>query len=34
MVGVLIMCFWRVRDGRFWQERRGVADPDLVHGKK
>ncbi|MEU8940814.1 MULTISPECIES: APC family permease [Streptomyces] len=34
VVGVLIMCFWRVRDGRFWQERRGVADPDLVHGKK
>ncbi|MFF4452779.1 APC family permease [Streptomyces goshikiensis] len=34
VVGVLIMCFWRVRDGRFWQERRSVADPDLVHGKK
>ncbi|MGW7454093.1 APC family permease [Streptomyces sp. NPDC054787] len=33
-VGVLVMCFWRVRDGRFWQERRGVADPALVHGGK
>ncbi|MFF8267099.1 APC family permease [Streptomyces sp. NPDC016562] len=32
--GVLVMCFWRVRDGRFWQERRGVADPALVHGGK
>ncbi|MFD9305349.1 APC family permease [Streptomyces sp. NPDC060048] len=34
VVGVLVMCFWRVRDGRFWQERRGVADPDLVHAIK
>ncbi|MFI5827797.1 APC family permease [Streptomyces sp. NPDC051578] len=33
VVGVLIMCFWRVRDGRFWQERRGVADPALVPGR-
>lgn len=31
VVGVLVMCFWRLRDGRFWQERRGVADPALVH---
>ncbi|MER6196234.1 APC family permease [Streptomyces sp. NPDC001586] len=34
VVGVLVMCFWRVRDGRFWQERRGVVDPALVHTGK
>ncbi|KOU93356.1 amino acid transporter [Streptomyces sp. XY593] len=34
LVGVLVMCFWRVRDGRFWQERRGVVDPALVHARK
>uniref|UniRef100_A0AAU2JK91 APC family permease n=1 Tax=Streptomyces sp. NBC_00049 TaxID=2903617 RepID=A0AAU2JK91_9ACTN len=34
LVGVLVMCFWRVRDGRFWQERRGVVDPALVHTRK
>ncbi|KOU13765.1 amino acid transporter [Streptomyces sp. WM6372] len=34
VVGVLIMCFWRVHDGRFWRERRGVVDPALVHGKR
>ncbi|WP_046777996.1 APC family permease [Streptomyces yangpuensis] len=34
VVGVLVMCFWRVRDGRFWQERRGVVDPTLVHTRK
>ncbi|MFD6969461.1 APC family permease [Streptomyces sp. NPDC059979] len=34
VVGVLVMCFWRVRDGRFWQERRGVVDPALVHAGK
>ncbi|MFJ3960546.1 APC family permease [Streptomyces sp. NPDC090036] len=34
LVGVAVMCFWRVRDGRFWQERRGVADPELVHAGK
>lgn len=33
-VGVLIMCFWRVQDGRFWRERRGVVDPELVHRRK
>ncbi|MGW5847610.1 APC family permease [Streptomyces sp. NPDC055254] len=33
VVGVLVMCFWRLRDGRFWRERRGVADPDLVHAE-
>ncbi|MBZ9594439.1 APC family permease [Streptomyces erythrochromogenes] len=34
VVGVLVMLFWRVRDGRFWQERRGVVDPALVHTRK
>ncbi|MEU6309497.1 APC family permease [Streptomyces sp. NPDC047014] len=34
LVGVLVMCFWRIRDGRFWQERRGVVDPALVHTRK
>ncbi|MFB6516555.1 APC family permease [Streptomyces sp. NPDC056401] len=34
VVGVLVMCFWRIRDGRFWLERRGVADPALVHAPK
>ncbi|WP_420081609.1 APC family permease [Streptomyces sp. JL4002] len=34
VVGVLVMCFWRLRDGRFWQERRGVVDPALVHPRK
>ncbi|MEU6894068.1 APC family permease [Streptomyces sp. NPDC046557] len=33
VVGVLVMCFWRLRDARFWQERRGVADPALVPGR-
>ncbi|RST06626.1 APC family permease [Streptomyces sp. WAC07149] len=33
-LGVLLMCFWRVRDGRFWQERRSVVDPALVRGAK
>ena len=27
------MLFWRSRDPRFWQERPGVADPDIVHGQ-
>nr|WP_229875059.1 APC family permease [Streptomyces nojiriensis] len=34
LVGVAVMCFWRVRDGRFWQERPGVVDPELVHAGK
>ncbi|MER7764594.1 APC family permease [Streptomyces sp. NPDC097619] len=32
LAGVVVMIFWRLRSGIFWQERRGVADPDLVHG--
>ncbi|MFE3761646.1 APC family permease [Streptomyces sp. NPDC059104] len=34
VVGFLLMCFWRIRDGRFWQERRSVVDPALVRGRK
>ena len=32
--GVVLMLFWRTRDARFWEERAGVADPDIVHGVK
>jgi hypothetical protein len=28
------MLFWRTRDARFWQERPGVADPDIVRGRR
>ncbi|KAB2588344.1 APC family permease [Streptomyces arboris] len=31
LVGVVLMVVWRLRDAVFWQERRGVADPELVH---
>ncbi|MCX4694853.1 APC family permease [Streptomyces sp. NBC_01408] len=34
VVGLLVMCFWRLKDGTYWQERPGVVDPDLVHGTK
>ncbi|MET8749052.1 APC family permease [Streptomyces sp. NPDC004667] len=34
VAGFLLMCFWRIRDGRFWQERRSVVDPALVRGRK
>ncbi|GAA3531130.1 APC family permease [Aeromicrobium panaciterrae] len=34
LAGVLIMLYWRVVAPRFWDERAGVADPDLVHGKE
>lgn len=34
IVGVAVMIFWRFKDGRFWQEKAGVADPDIVHGRK
>jgi len=32
VVGVIFMIFWRIHDGRFWQERPGVADPVLAAG--
>ncbi|MEE1753969.1 APC family permease [Streptomyces sp. SP18CS02] len=34
LIGVLFMCFWRLRRGAFWTERRGVADPELVRRKE
>ncbi|WP_328394752.1 APC family permease [Streptomyces sp. NBC_00390] len=34
LVGVIVMCVWRLRSGTFWEERRGVADPELVHRKE
>ena len=34
LVGVALMLFWRTRDARFWEERAGVADPDIVHGRQ
>ncbi|MEV8535539.1 APC family permease [Streptomyces sp. NPDC051211] len=33
LTGVLVMLFWRLRSGVFWQERRSVADPALVHSR-
>ena len=32
LVGVVFMIFWRFHDGRYWQERPGVADPVLAAG--
>lgn len=34
IAGVVLMLFWRTRDGRFWQERPGVVDPALVEVKR
>lgn len=31
-IGVVFMFVWRIKDKTYWQERAGVADPDLVHG--
>ena len=28
------MLFWRIKDGRYWQEKAGLPDPDVVHGIK
>ncbi|RYV50102.1 APC family permease [Pengzhenrongella frigida] len=30
VIGLALMFVWRRRDASFWQERAGVADPDLV----
>jgi hypothetical protein len=30
VVGLVLMVFWRLRGTAFWNERPGVADPDLV----
>ncbi|WP_314622708.1 APC family permease, partial [Streptomyces stackebrandtii] len=32
--GVVVMLVRRLRQPAFWQERPGVADPDLVHGRR
>ncbi|WP_024757406.1 APC family permease [Streptomyces exfoliatus] len=33
VTGVVVMLVRRLREPAFWQERPGVADPDLVHGR-
>ena len=32
VVGVVFMIFWRIKDGRYWQEKPSVADPVLAAG--
>jgi len=32
VIGVIFMLFWRIKDGRYWQEKPGVADPVLAAG--
>ncbi|MFE1546216.1 APC family permease [Streptomyces sp. NPDC058718] len=34
VTGVVVMLVRRLRQPAFWQERPGVADPDLVHGRR
>jgi len=34
LAGLVVMFAWRAHDGRFWQERAGLPDPDVVHGVK
>jgi len=34
VVGIVLMLIWRRQDTAFWQERAGVADPDLVAGTR
>ncbi|MBD9733824.1 APC family permease [Streptomyces sp. H28] len=34
LAGVVLMIVWRFVAPAFWSERRGVADPGLVHGHK
>lgn len=32
LLGVVFMIFWRIKDGRYWQEKPSVADPVLAAG--
>ena len=32
LAGAVLMLVWRAVDGRFWEERAGLPDPDVVHG--
>ena len=32
LFGVVFMIFWRIKDGRYWQEKPSVADPVLAAG--
>jgi len=34
LAGIVLMLWWRTVDARFWQEKAGVADPDIVYGRK
>lgn len=34
LLGVVLMLFWRAQDKRYWQERAGLPDPDVVRGTK
>jgi amino acid transporter len=34
LAGIVLMFVWRAVDGRFWQERAGLPDPDVVRGVK
>lgn len=34
LVGIVFMFSWRAKDGRYWQERPGLPDPDVVRGGK
>jgi amino acid transporter len=34
VTGVVFMLVWRVVDGRYWKERAGLPDPDVVRGVK
>lgn len=33
-VGIVVMLVWRAQDARFWDERPGVADPEIARGNK
>jgi len=34
LAGLLIMVYWRVVAPKFWEERPGVADPEIVHSEE